>query len=305
LVSQGLLWRHGVGPENRIRHLLLCTFFAPAWVAIIQGQPSILLLLLFCFTFISLKQNREYRAGFLLGLGLLKYQIVLPFALIFLLRRKWKFIGGFTGAAFLWGTLSFLVAGMAGLRAYAKLVLDVMAHPMHPAYGALIEWNMPVLKALVIAFLHPPSPLWTMAITAALALSLVLFLARAWERAEGSGDEAASDLMFAAALTASLVISPYLHLHDLTPMVLSLALVVGSPHWAEKSWVHTILTGIIATLYAVPLYLILLQRQALYLWAPILVAFALFTIKLAQVACLKRPVLDANAREIEMAVDIS
>ena len=36
-----------------------------------------------------------FAAGVALGLALLKFQFAVPFAVIFLLRRQWRFLGGF------------------------------------------------------------------------------------------------------------------------------------------------------------------------------------------------------------------
>jgi len=49
-----------------------------------------------------LKNGRDFRAGAILGLGLFKFQFIVPFALIFLLRRRWKFMRGFVATAAGW-----------------------------------------------------------------------------------------------------------------------------------------------------------------------------------------------------------
>lgn len=59
-----------------------------------QGQTTVLLLILFSLTYVSLKQSQDLRAGFFLGLGLFKFPVVFPFAIICLLRRKWKMLAG-------------------------------------------------------------------------------------------------------------------------------------------------------------------------------------------------------------------
>src|SRR5258708_21749620 len=62
--------------------------FLPIAAAFMQGQDSIILLLLFSGAFALLCLGRTAPAGFLVGLGLFKFQIVLPFALLFLLWRR-------------------------------------------------------------------------------------------------------------------------------------------------------------------------------------------------------------------------
>src|SRR5215470_17639573 len=73
---------------NPFRYLKLSSLFFPLWVAIFQGQFTVLLLVAFALAFLCLKRGRDWIGGLALGLGLLKFQVVIPFAVIFLLRRK-------------------------------------------------------------------------------------------------------------------------------------------------------------------------------------------------------------------------
>ena len=75
-------------PRDELAYLALWLLFAPLGVALFQGQSSIFLLLVYALTFIALKRGDDLRAGAILGLGLFKFQFILPFALIFLLRRQ-------------------------------------------------------------------------------------------------------------------------------------------------------------------------------------------------------------------------
>src|SRR5205823_3033575 len=82
-------------PREDLAYICLWFLFAPVGVALFQGQSSILLLAFYAITFISLQQVKQFSAGIWLGLGLLKLQLVLPFAFIFFVRRKWRFLAGF------------------------------------------------------------------------------------------------------------------------------------------------------------------------------------------------------------------
>src|SRR5882724_12805260 len=80
--------------------------FYPVALALMQGQDSILLLALLAAAVVSLERNRDLAAGTLVGLGLFKFQIVIPIALLFLVWRRWRFSAGFVLAAILVGLLS-------------------------------------------------------------------------------------------------------------------------------------------------------------------------------------------------------
>src|SRR6266568_4221012 len=73
--------------------------FLPVAAALMQGQDSIILLLLFCGAFVLLSEGKAFPAGILIGLGLFKFQIVLPVAVLFLLWRRWRFVAGFVASS--------------------------------------------------------------------------------------------------------------------------------------------------------------------------------------------------------------
>jgi hypothetical protein len=88
--------------------------------------------------------------------------------------------------------------------------------------------------------------------------------------------------MFAAALVVSLITAPYLFMSDLTLMLLAVLLVIGSSPWSEKSGQRVVLTAIMVMLYCPPLYVLLLERQAISILVPVLGAFALAASSLAR-----------------------
>ncbi len=82
--------------------MLVATFF-PISRTILQGQDSILLLSLLSAAYEMLDQERYWWAGFLVGCGVFRYQIVVPIALLYLLWKNWEFVRGFLTSA---GTLT-------------------------------------------------------------------------------------------------------------------------------------------------------------------------------------------------------
>ncbi len=100
--------------------LLLVIFltFAPTMDCLLIGQDSVLVLLVYTLVFVALKRNREFAAGCLLACGLFKFHLVLPFAIIFLLRRRWSFVLGFSTIA----SLLFLLA--RGIGAWCRHFLS-------------------------------------------------------------------------------------------------------------------------------------------------------------------------------------
>ena len=129
-----LMRTHAPIPRDPLRYFMLCFLFLPAWANLVLGQNSLILLVLYTLTFICLKRRQDYRAGVFLGLGLLKYHLVLPFALICLLRGKWRLMAGFTLTCAALVALSFAAVGSAGMLSYVHLLLDIARNPANPLY---------------------------------------------------------------------------------------------------------------------------------------------------------------------------
>ena len=280
LLSQYLFWRETPIPRNFVHYCLLPLGFFPLWFNLIIGQTSLVLLFLFSTTYFCLKRGKDFGAGVLLGLGLFRFPIVLPFALICFMRGKWRMMMGFASAASLLGLLSILAVGSAGWRAYLSLLLDILQNPGNPAYISLRAWKqMPNLRGLLYAVLGARWPGLQMGILAVASISLICLVARRWSQGEQRGNS--MDLMFAAALTISLVTAPHLYIYDLTLMLLPMLLVMTSIPWREQAVQRKSLLTVVAILSIFPVYLLLLHWHTMYLLAPVLAFFALGAINLA------------------------
>jgi Glycosyltransferase family 87 len=265
------------------RFLALAGLFFPIWITLMQGQFSLLLVVSLTLAFLWLKRDRDFAAGIALGLGLLKFQVIVPFALIFLLRRKWKFISGLLTMAALLALVSLITAGPAGIGPYITLLLDSMRHPANPAFSTVKPWNMATLRGLVEGLWRDRiSQSWVSALSGMLSTALIAMMAWFWNREDRCEDRGHFDLMFAASVTASLLATPYLYAHDLSPLCLAIILVVASPAWNVASTYRTIIAWVMGLLYASPLYLpTLVKSERQYMLAPVLIVFALAVLALA------------------------
>ncbi len=255
-------------PRNPLQYLLLCFAFFPVWAALMQGQTSILLLVLLSLAFVGMKRRNDGRAGVFLGLGLFKFPIVLPLVLILLLKGKWRLAAGFAWTAIILGVVSLIAVGRAGIMGYVNLLLDTIRRPNYSLYGIHVSL-MPNLRGFLHAILGPA--LSGSAINGVVALASVLligYVAWRWRR-EDPGEGRSFDLMFAAALMVSQVTAYYVLIHDLSPALLAVLLTTGSARYAEGScWVHA-RTAIIAALYVIPVCLLRFDSPPMYLLAPV------------------------------------
>lgn len=193
--------------------------FLPITAALMQGQDSVLLLVLVAGAWVSLTRGQESRAGALLALGLFKFQLVLPLALLFLLWRRWRFCGAFAAVATLLAAVSVAITGTGSALAYAGSLLQMGASrglasglPLPVTYMANLHgavWGM--LGMLGGSALVTP---------VTLALSLIVLVAAAWRR------PAAADALLLAIPVSSLV-SYYLFIHDMSLLLLPIAFVAS------------------------------------------------------------------------------
>ncbi len=81
--------------DNPVFLLLACFSFFPILVALMQGQDSLLLLLLYALAFADLKQQNNFRAGCWLALATFKFHLVIPFLPVLFVIGKRKALAGF------------------------------------------------------------------------------------------------------------------------------------------------------------------------------------------------------------------
>jgi len=192
--------------------------FYPVALALMQGQDSILLLLLLAAVLVTLERGKERRAGILMGLGLFKLQIVIPIALLFLLWRRWRFFAGFALSACLLSLISVWVVGFTQTAAYARSLLSVGTN-MATIHQFPLRVNiMANLRGLFFGVLGARLPtFWIQVLT--IVASIFVLLCVAWSVPFKRTVDA-----FVIAITASLLVSYYLFIHDLSVLLIPIVI---------------------------------------------------------------------------------
>jgi len=195
--------------------------FYPIALALMQGQDSILLLALLAAALVSLERNRDLTAGALAGVGLFKFQIVVPIVLLFLLWRRWRFVKGFMFSAILVGLLSFITSGWAETVVFVHSLLSVGAGL--PAVPGEINFPLRInimanLRGLIYGLASLRVPQRWLQVTTLLLSSIVVISVRARGRQQRGGDA------LVLAITAGVVVSYYLFIHDLSILLIPIVL---------------------------------------------------------------------------------
>ena len=107
--------------------LAIMASFLPVSMALIEGQDSLLLLLLFVAATAAWYRQNDFKAGLLLGLSLFKFQYAIPVAVLMIVWRRWRLLRGFflSGAVVL--AISIWIAGLSGSAQFVHSVLEVSA----------------------------------------------------------------------------------------------------------------------------------------------------------------------------------
>jgi hypothetical protein len=207
--------------------------FLPVAVALMQGQDSILLLTLLVSAMVALDRGRELAAGFLVGLALFKFQLVLPIALLFVAWRRWRFSAGFATSATAVGLVSLWVAGVSQAAVYARLLLSMSIRLVSPAdqfrYG-ILPAAMPNLRGLIsgLADTHL-SAFWIQAVTILLSGIVLVLIAAVAPRKQRGADA------LLLAITTSAVVSYHLYMHDMSILLIPIAVTLNRFLVAEAS----------------------------------------------------------------------
>jgi len=233
--------------------------FFPIFIALIQGQDSILLLFCYAMAFAFLKRDAEGQAGAWLALGLFKFNLILPFVLPFFVLWRRKFVGGFTAIAVLLTALGAIVTGWLGLLNYPKYVWQT-------EHDRKYVWNMPHgnianLRGMVQAVFHgveKPLPKILLLVVSAI---LVVVIVLVWRRAQLLSPSAFS-LAFALGLMATVLVSYHIYVHDLSILFPALLAVLEflSHAPAIAPWKKSGLYACIFLLFCSPVYLVLSLR---------------------------------------------
>jgi len=190
----------------------------PLAEVLIQGQISILLLLLYVGMEHLLAQRRDLSAGVVLAVCLVKFQIAIPVALLFLVWRCYRVLAGFMCGAAGLALVSLAMCGVSGLRAYGRATIEVAgATVMHPLaakarYG-MYAGEMPNLHGLCFDVTQGSA-------SGTILLFVVSAITLVWASRQRPS--------LAVALPAAMLVSYHLQVYDLVLLLLPLALAAGA-----------------------------------------------------------------------------
>ena len=228
-----MIRRTGYSLEGENYLAWVAAWFLPVAEAIAVGQDSIFLALVFLMAFLALKKKHDFVAGLALGAGLYRFEVILPFLFIFLLRKRGKVLAGFFSASAVAFLASLAVVGWGGLRDYVGVLLAVGRTGGSQANGVFLSL-MPSFRAALVVLLGGKLPALALFLVV-LAGSLFLVGWAAWQFTSLSRPQDRSfDLQFSLAAVAPLLASSHLYAHELTPLILVAFVVLAYESQARR-----------------------------------------------------------------------
>ena len=247
--------------------------FLPIAAALMQGQDSLILLLLFCGALALLSQDKVSAAGLLIGLGLFKFQIVLPVAVLFLLWRRWRFVVGFAASSAVVLAISVWLVGVLQTQVYAEslLSMSVRETAIDQARFNVNPIMMPNLRGLISASVGMFVPAArTQILTGMASLAILLWIAK-------RGTERDLGEQFSLAVTAAAALSYHLMIHDLSILLIPLTLILDR-HFALAG-LGCGLAGAAALMFSAPAVIAVTEVHPFGIGIPLLVLLAVQSVR--------------------------
>ena len=223
--------------------------YFPAAMTVSLGQDSIVLLVVVAAACLLYLKKRDVACGAILGLGLFKFQHIIPLIAILAIRKRPKLLVGFAATTLAFLAISWAFVGTSGLISYWQILWH-----LNPEMG----WEMTNIRGMVESF--GGARVYT------LAISACVFLWCALKRFPSDAID------FSAAILGTSLISYHMHAYDLTILLVAFMFVLQYSI-VEKKWFGV---ALVAILFLTPLQFILWRLKLIYLFALPLLALLIF-----------------------------
>ncbi len=257
--------------KQKLLLFLSMVLFFPAFVSVLDGQDTVLLLLGASLWLWGMLGGDDRLAGLGLALTLIRPQIALVLALPFLFRRRkvfWWFLLGALGLTI----LSVILIGIQGVKNF----IDILSISVNGVGYKMNEIAMVNLIGLFQRLFPDISPGITRLAGWVIFAGVLVFLCILWWRSCYIQEK-----HLGLAVLLALFASPHLHYHDLTLLLIPIVCLMVSlkkGHFLEDStivllplafsWIFLLSNSLVTLKYNLPYLLGLFI--ALVLWKPLI-----------------------------------
>jgi hypothetical protein len=244
------------------------SLYFPIVLALLQSQNSILLLTLLAGAAMSFRRGRESLAGFLVALGLFKFQYVLPIFVLFVAWRQWRFAAAFTCTATFLAALSLWITGRAASIEYLRTMVGLGTALKFDSGLSLNMGLMGNLHGAISVILRGSS--LVMPVTLATSAALMIF--SALKRPQ-------KDQALYVAIPVGALVSFYMYVHDMSVLLIPIAAAIASYQikGERRDKRMTVLNIIAILLWATPIFGMFVKIPTWIVSVPLLFAFTVIS----------------------------
>jgi hypothetical protein len=261
LVLLGLQRYACLAGSNALLLWLAALSFLPLFVALAQGQTSAFLLAILSATLFAARGDRWGVAGMMLAFALVKPPYAVPFLLVFLMQRRWRAVVVFGATSLLLLALPIPVLGPGATRGYLHTLVSASSWRTQIG-GFEAQFNHSFAGFAQLLLTGPEATV----LYVVLSLVALILLVQCALRSD------TIDVPFGMATIVALLISPHVLVHDLTLLLIPVAIVL---RWRGRNVRQTavvIILGYAAILVGlrlaevVPLQASVLAMSGLGMW---------------------------------------
>jgi hypothetical protein len=245
--------------------------FPPLLLNFVQGQDSALLIALVVFAFTAWDRQRFVLAGALLGLGLFKFHLIVPLALLLSIHGRGRFAAGFVSVG---AALAEISGTFFGWGVFEKYIHFLRTLPQLPMSG--VHWQAMANVRGLVTFLTGPDGRSQIFYTA--IASSILLLGGAWTWLRAGDSRELQHLAWSGSVLTAILVGYHLSPHDLTLLLLPMVLLIGTTQerTGRARWISTV---IVAICFLPPIHLLLLSSKYYALMSLAVVTLALLTLQ--------------------------
>jgi hypothetical protein len=200
--------------------VLAALAFFPIFECLLQGQDSVLQLLLCTLAWRAMKKRSDILAGCWFGLGAFKFQLMIPIVILVTLWQRRRVLIGFSAVLVVLSALSLALVGWQGLLQYPDFALHVASAP---ALGGVPADFLPNLHGLIMGWPFRLAGARAAATIVLASAGLFLFAATTGQSRRGEF----IDLRFSIAVAVAELIGWQTNIHDYSLLLLPFLLVAN------------------------------------------------------------------------------
>lgn len=205
--------------ETRINFrnvVLISLFFFPTIYWLAYGQATGIIFFILVSTFVLLRKDREYSAGFMLGLLAFKPQLAIGMALPILFKGRWKAIlGGITSTS-IWLMLGWWLFPDLMVQ-YWQEREEILGYILESGYQT---WQVHSIFGFSNLLFRDVSPLLADIVTWVLSMSLIAWLYWLWRPTKWDPSAPQWNLMMAISIVIGMSVAVHLYSYDLALLLI-------------------------------------------------------------------------------------